>query len=199
MNELIAAGLFDGPWLVVLLIVASALVNWLSNRRQSKQSEARPDDTQLPPTTGKPRGEMKLEEMMRRLMGEEEPASPPPLPHDSRSVPEIWEPEEGESSQPPWLEERPVVRPVQPAAPPVIPTTGRIASELARARVLKAEARRAYENARRFKQHQRGQPAGRVVPLRSSTTRGDYWRSRRTARKAFVDSLVFGPPKGLEP
>ncbi len=76
MNPLFAAGLFDNPWIVAVIVIVGALVNWLSKRRQEKSAGPPPGGDEPSPSAGKAPGEFNLEEALRRLMGE---APPPPL------------------------------------------------------------------------------------------------------------------------
>lgn len=193
MNSLFAAGLFDSPWLLAVLIIVGALASWLSKRRQEKGADARREGDEPSPGSGEPPGELSLEEALRRLMGEEPPV-PPPIPRGGRG---------GLPPAPDWQEEepfQPARRTVPPLPPPLIP--------VAQAGISPAVAgEQQEESVRRLEQlnaqgrhpatvvgHGRGYRSG--VRSRRAASR---WRDPRSARRAFVASLVFGTPKGLEP
>jgi hypothetical protein len=193
MNGLLAVGLFDNPWVVVSIVIAGWLVNWLSKRRQEKQTDHRPEGEDPSPSSGKPPGEFNWEEVIRRLMGEEPPApAPPRVPRAGR----------GEApSAPDWQEEepfQPARRPVSPVPPPLIavPTANVTATAVSG----DEEAARRFEHFNEQGRH----PAtvighGRGYRSGVGKRAASRWRDPRSARRAFVASLVFGTPKGLEP
>ena len=201
MNAFFAAGLFDSPWVIVAFIVISGIANWLSKRRQQKQAEPPPKRDETSPSAGQPSGEFDLEEVLRRLMGEEAlPKSPVPprLPRASRSeVPPIqtWPevaPLSPELARPSALPAVPVFRPA--SAFPLASVTARSTSK----EVEQAE--------RRFEQlSKQGRHPATVVThkhqavSRSGRRRAGSWRDPRSLRHAFVASLVFAPPKSFEP
>jgi len=175
MNAFFAAGIFDSPWVIVAVVVVSMVANWLSKRRQEKQSEG----GEPAPSSPKSNGDFDLEETLRRLMGEEPPApAPPPPPPIPRHSPRQIKPS--------------VLLPPLPVA------------QSRPVRMQVSEQQR--EAARRFEQlNERGRhPAtvvthGRRPPPTGGRRVASPWRSPRKARQAFVASLVFAPPKGLEP
>ncbi len=197
-----ANGLFDQPWLVAIFIIVGLISNWLMKRRQ-EQEAARPPKGEASSAPEKPEEEFDLETAMRRLLGEPPPTPPPAPPvipgephppslaearqpdaETVRSGP-AWQEEAGEG----WGEDSEPLRPPVVSAPPVVTA---VASEAA-ARVV-----------RRFTQTpaSEGQRPSPEVPAREprlpTSTRGVRWRNPQNARQAFVASLVFGPPKGLE-
>lgn len=195
MNSFFAASLFDNPWVVIVIVVGGALVNWLSTRRAAKQAEQRPEGESPSAPSSKPPGEFNLDEALRRLMGEEAPApvpAPPPIPRaasgEAPSVPE-WEEEEPLP---------PVTQTVPTPRPPLI--------VVSQASIVTGDAGEQQElAARRFEQlnEQGRHPAtvvdhGRGHRARAGQRAASPWRNPRSARRAFVASLVFGPPKGLE-
>jgi hypothetical protein len=194
MNTLLAAGLFDNPWLVAVIVIGGALVNWLSKRRAEKQAAPPPEGEDPSGPSDKPAGEFNLEDALRRLMGEE-PSGPvsPPIPRADRS--EL-------PPEPDWQEEEPF-QPVRQTVPPLLPPL--IAVPLASITTT-AVSEQEEEAARRFEQfnEQGRHPAtvvshGRGYGSGASRRTSSWWRDPRSARRAFVASLVFGPPKGLEP
>ena len=196
MNTLFAAGLFDNPWLVAVIVIVGALANWLSKRRQEKQAGPPTEGDEPSPTSGKPPGEFNLEETLRRLMGEEPPAplsAPPPIPRAAQGeLPPV----------PDWPEEEPF-QPERQDVPPLRPPP--IAVEPASITTTTV-SRQQEQAARRFEQlNEQGRHPPTVVGqghrYRSPAGKraASLWRDPRSARRAFVASLVFGPPKGLEP
>lgn len=215
MNLLIAASIFDSPWLLALFIIVGVLSNWLMKRRQEKEGGDQPSGG--PPTRpGQTEDQPDFETALRRLLGEEVPpkqppvvSSPPPLP---RSAEPSWS--DAEVFEPAWGEESPEGRAAQPAtfvppptpvlrsAPKPPPVPAAAATAISRGAVWSpSEAQR--QAARRFAQ--RLQPGGKAGTATSGAQRrllagrrAEYWRDPGNAREAFVASLVFGPPKGLE-
>ena len=194
MNTLFAAGLFENPWVVVVIVLGGALVNWLSKRRAEKQADHQPDGEEPSAPASKPPGEFNLEDALRRLMGEEPPAQspvPPPIP---RAAQDELPPE------PDWEEEE-QFEPVRQTAPPLRPPPIVVApTSVTIATISEQEAARRFEQFNEQGRH----PAtvvshGREHLSRASKRAASRWRDPRSARQAFVASLVFGPPKSLEP
>ena len=194
MNVFLAAGLFDGQWVVVLVVLVGGLINWLSKRRAEQQADKSPEGEEPSPSAGKPAREFNFEEAVRQLMGEPPPQSPvpPPIPPAAR----------GES--PPmaaWHEEGSFQRGKQTAPPLRLPPIA-----AARAGVTATTVDEQHQQAaRRFEQlNERGRhPATVIDQRREQRSRAgkrvaSLWRDPRSARRAFVASLVFAPPKGLE-
>jgi hypothetical protein len=186
MNVLFAAGLFENPWVIAVILIAGALANWLSKRRQENQAEQQAQGDQPPQEPAKTQAEFNLEETLRRLMGEPPSPAPPPIRRATRGeLPPVadWQEEE------PYPGSRPIV------APPPIAPQATIALDAAREQQVAA--------ARRFEQLQdlghRPATAVHRHGRRASTGRSvTLWRDPRTARHAFVASTVFAPPKSLE-
>src|SRR5688572_4453448 len=90
MDPILAAGLFDSPWVVAAIIIIGAFVNWLSQLRQQKQqreAEKREQEAQ-PESAKKPQGEFDLEETLKRWLGENAPTpTPPPIPIPRSPIP----------------------------------------------------------------------------------------------------------------
>ena len=199
-------------------IVLSAVANWVKRRRGGKDADAWPAETDVPaprrptqrtqppltPVVPTPAKRFDLEQELRRLLGEEEPpkpepAAPPPLP--------------------------PVVaRTLKPATTPTpfprIPSVlenipveeTRHVEQTTRAYPLTrmAEARQDFQKASQLsaqvveRMHQVDEHVAHHL-IKSRTTIPSQTaelvrvlRQPRTARQAFVTSLVFGPPKALD-
>ena len=196
MNPLFATGLFDSPWLIAILIIVGAISNWVTKRRQEKQAEAPPEGDEPAPAASKPPSGFNLEEALRRLMGEE-----PPEP--ARAPPRI--PRAAQDELPPvpdWQEEEPF-QPAEQAVPPLRPPP----IVMAQASITTtAASEQQVQAARRFEQlNEQGRHPATVVGRGRGNRSGagkraaSLWRDPRSARQAFVGSVVFAPPKSLEP
>lgn len=187
MMPLLAASLFDNPLVVVAIVIGGMIVNWLAQRRKAQQdaAEQSPADDE-PKAANKPAEEADLNEMLRRLLGgEPTPTSsmPPVLP---RAVAATQPPPRLES---PWVDDSEETPPVMVAARKgvgsfAVPQTPEQAAE-------------------RFEQlNEQGRHPAKALDLRrvrpGTGTRSARWRDRQKVREAFVASLVFAPPKGLE-
>jgi hypothetical protein len=185
MSLLLAAGLFDNPWVVAVILVGGALINWLSQRRQAKEQQKH-SGGEVPTA-----GEFNMEEALRRLLGEETPPpapAPPPLP---RTTPDATKAPPRRTSR---LASAKASRRTSPGLmpPPVAATRTAVpqTSEQATAR---------------FEQlNEQGRHPAQAIDLRHryhprGGARVAVWRNRQGVRRAFVASLVFAPPKGLEP
>jgi hypothetical protein len=215
MNTLIAASLFDSPWVLLVIVLVGALSQWLMKRRQRNQAENQPEGDESLPSLGKPQErsprELDLQEVLRELLGGEPPPrapQPPPVPpvmQDAQRS-EGWLDEEQFQRKQSWRDEPQET--LEATRPPAIQTDlppQRHAS-LARAEATRLEAeRRQRDAARRFEQlnEQARHPATVVNTARGlrSRTRARavaLVRDTRTVRQAFIASLVFGPPKAFE-
>jgi hypothetical protein len=185
-----AAGLFDGPWLIIAIAIISALANWLSKRRQQKEA-----DRESPPATAPATEEKKAtdwEKALRQLLGEEEtppqPSAPPPIPPVRRPPPPPLIQTGEEESEPVVITLPPLRTPPIVSRPPV---------------VVAPVMRESIPVGPRVSTPTPVQPAMTVSDFtRTRRARGRRvnvpWRNPRYAREASVASLVFGPPKGLE-
>ncbi|HEX5219926.1 MAG TPA: hypothetical protein VFZ59_10185 [Verrucomicrobiae bacterium] len=182
MNPMFAAGLFDSPWVVAAIVIIGAFINWLSQLRQQKQqrdAEKRESEAPSEPPK-KPQGEFDLEETLRRWLGEDAPTpAPPPIPiprTPSPAPPPVWQ---GKPA-PPVVASRPVATVTSEDVPKVSEGQRQAAARLAQA-------------SKQVRQHHASE--GRI---RRRGGWPELWRDRASARRAFVSSLVYGPPKGLE-
>ena len=181
MNTLIAASLFDSPWAVVVIILVGTLVNWLSQRRQRQK----PIETEgaEPSTPAEPLEKFDVEAALRRLLGQ--PAEPP--------------------AAPPPLESRPAqtAATVSPA-PPALSSGARVRPLAS----IRNTAAAQLQQARSLPRQPRATPTVGIIPVvdRRHSARSHprthhrwKWHSRQSMRQALIASLVFSPPKGLEP
>jgi hypothetical protein len=193
ITPIIAAGLFDSPWVIIAIVVASGIANWLSKRRAAKNGELPPSDQQpsAPPSAAPP----DWEERLRRMLGEDVPtATPPP----TVAPPPIIRPSAPTSSAPPLL--RPARQPMS-SAPPRRPPPVEVVPLIVPHTVKEASAEIG-ETVRRYEL----QEAAARAALQQSIARAPRrapglkasLRQPQAARQGFVASLVFGPPKGLE-
>ena len=195
MNPLLASGLFDSPWMVAIIIIVGAISNWVTKRRQEKQAEQPPEGDEPAPTASKPTGGLNLEETLRRLMGEE-PAPAPAPPRIPRAAHDELPP------IPAWHKEepfQPARHPVPPLRPPPV-AVAQASSPTITASEQQVQAARRFEQLNEQGRH----PAtvlgrGRENRSRAGKRAASLWSDPRSARHAFVGSIVFAPPKSLEP
>ena len=196
MNPLFASGLFDSPWMVAIIIIVGAISNWVTKRRQEKQAEQPPEGDEPAPTASKPTGGLNLEETLRRLMGEEPPAPAPAPPRIPRAAHDELPP------IPAWHKEepfQPARHPVPPLRPPPV-AVAQASSPTITASEQQVQAARRFEQLNEQGRH----PAtvlgrGRENRSRAGKRAASLWSDPRSARHAFVGSIVFAPPKSLEP
>lgn len=178
MNPVFAAGIFDSPWVAVVILIVTALANLLAKKRGEKQA----DEADAPPTAGeKPVTLSSLEESLRQLMGEESEAAksaPPPIPRRERRIDTP-----GDTA--------PRLRP-----PPTRMSEPSVAGTMAGEEIERSSIR--FEQLKEQGRHPAAAAGAgrRLRPARARHVR--FWRDRQKARQAFVASLVFGPPRGLE-
>jgi len=194
MNPLFASGLFDSPWMVAIIIIVGAISNWVTKRRQEKQAEQPHEGDESAPAASKPPGGLNLEEALRRLMGEEPPAPAPAPPRIPRAAQVELPPVSVAQAR--SIEREFDHYPLRP--PPVVVTQASNTTISASEQQVQA--------ARRFEQlNERGRhPAtvlgrGRENRSHAGKRAASRWCDPRSARQAFVGSIVFAPPKSLEP
>ncbi len=197
MNASLAVGLFDNPWIIALLVIVSALADWMSKRRQGKQEGNPPGDDAPAPSPGKPPGEFNLEETLRRLMGEVPPAElRPPIPREAQT--ELPAAPDWQEEEEPFQSARQIVLPLRP------PAITALQARIMTSAVVEQEA----QAARRFEQlSEQGRHPATVTGHRhrqgyqsgSGRRTASRWRHRQGVRQAFVASMIFAQPKSLEP
>ncbi|MBI3417719.1 MAG: hypothetical protein HY043_20700 [Verrucomicrobia bacterium] len=224
---LAAANSWESLLIFVGLVLISAISNWLKKKRAGQGEADWPaEENTLPiprprppaqtpprPTPSQPRN---WEEELRRLLGEEEPAHPPPVP--APRTPPTAAPTPASTSKPVKLPPAPVVS--QPLStfemPPMLqeisvedsPNLELSHREMELARM--DESRQSHQRAARLQ----GQVADQMQQANEQVSRHTHarrlsasteaaqvvamLRHPRTARQAFVASLVFDPPKAFE-
>ena len=195
MSPFIIAGLLDGPWVVIAIVVAGALTNWLNKRREEKAAGEK-SNTDSAPAQPQP-ATSDWEERLRRLLGEE---LVPPLPQPTRPAqpaPPLRRPTPPAAVTPPPIlrpAERQTASPMRPPPVEVAPVVGMATPNQASGGVE--------ETVRRFEQMDPAvmTPVRPIVAIgnRRGSAPGVSLRQPQAARQAFIASLVFGPPKALE-
>ena len=174
-NSYLAAGLFDSPWAIAVIVIVGAAINWLSQRRAAKSEDQHPAGKPSQPAEEP----LDWETRLRRMLGEETPVPPIIVPMPGQAKP-------------------PLIRPaLRPSAPSLRPPPVEVAP------VIAAETSRGVERAiRRYEQlgETRAVPARAKGQTRSGrgSVLGTALHHPQSARQAFAASLVFGPPKALE-
>jgi hypothetical protein len=203
MNSFVAASFLESPLLILVLIALSSLYSWLMKKRQSSREEKRPQGDEQPASPGAEghaeRG-LNLQEVLRRLLGGDSfsPSPlPPPLPFGADDPEPSYAGRNKQQFDPQqtWTAEN---REAYDKAR----QTAHEAEQKQQAAALRYSEQRE-KAARRFAQlnAQAKLPATvvRARVHRSSTQPASLWRDSRAVRRAFVASLIFAPPKGLEP
>ena len=232
LTPIFAAGnSWESLLVVVGLVLISAISNWLTKKRASEESETWPaEENSLPiprprppaqppiPRTAPappPAKRLDWEDELRRLLGEDDPASPPPMPvprPPPKTAPPALAPKQVKlppapvvTRTPPPFEIPSVLQSIDVENSPNLELSHRD-WELAQME----ESRRAYqigtrlpgqvaEQMRQADERVERHTAGRRPRASSDNTELlAMLRQRHTARQAFIASLVFGPPKGFE-
>lgn len=210
-------GALDSLWIMVLLALGSAVVEWLQRRRQRQSGENPTPDVEPPPEGPRPvrRPEDWQEELRRLLEGEtppprSEPPSPPVVVIPSSPPPPAPLREVPEPAAPPVIRpDRPVVvsapRPVvdwEAAEAPTAPLAHLRESAAAhrRAKSLEAATIDRLRAASAIGDHApQAAPTRHVQPLSPDAAQVRAWLSSpRTARQAVMASVILGPPRGLD-
>lgn len=194
----------DSLLITIVVIAIAALSNWLQQRAQRQQEQAKelePDHTPAqpgtrrtvsPPAVPRPLAESTLERELRRLLGDDDTLTPPrQRPH---------------APEPPRPVPPPVVTlpPHAPQAPPPIQVASSVSQNLAlaqaRAQQLQHEAGERLRQTREQAERLRRRTAAQPVRRGPSELSGVYAISHdpEAARRAFVASLIFGLPKALK-
>lgn len=173
-----AAGLFDSPWVIVTLVLVSAIANWLSKRRADQAGENPPGDSDSDSATpaAPPPLVPSWEERLRRMLEDKSEEAPRP------------------SAPPPLIRQAPPVRTpvVRQTTPPRVEISPADEPELGQAVTRRYELSDAAHAAQAQQAAHRRQLTKTRRPVLGSL------RHPETARQAFAAALVFGPPKGLE-
>jgi type IV secretory pathway VirB10-like protein len=204
----------DSFLITLVIVVIAALSNWLQHRAQAQREEPpqRPDvpPRPIPPVRrvaprpvdpeSRPPIETTLEREIRRLLGEE---PPPPAPAPAPPPPPVFQ----DTSAPPRLDrgQRPLPpRPIVFQVPSVVvPSQEERSTGFQRAQHLHEDVA---ERLRRVEAlaEKHGKPRRKALteslngPAAGHSAIWGIRHNREAARNAFVASLVFGPPKGLE-
>lgn len=201
MNSIVAANLVENPLVLATIVLVGALANWLVKRRGKVGGEVSPNEWESPVSTGErehPTRQPDLQDILRQLLGGE---SPPPIPHISRDdktpaverneepfrFEQMW-PEESEKAHAPLLQQRKQAAEQSSALAPRIEADDR--HVIAVNGVVPFDRQATYPVRAMGADHRRHSSASKR-PVR-------LWHDARTVRRAFVASLIFAPPKGLE-
>lgn len=209
MNGIFGAGFFDNPWIVVAFFVGSALVNWISQQRQQRRRQENQIPRESSPQTQPASDEFDPEELVRRLFGDgDRPESPPPLPEppsEPRPRRPIREVTTLPSATPAHRLEDGVTE-MELRTPPELlsPLSPSVGMGGAPVQIAESGAPAQSQFPRLGSTNSVAVPKVRAVDQRDKHTvplrgRSNRWRDRRTLRGAFVASLLFSTPKGLEP
>jgi hypothetical protein len=202
----------DSLLIVLVVTVLAALSNWLQQRAQSRHEP--PPDTNRPPqprpqprtrrtipapTAPQPRAESSLERELRRLLGEEIPQ--PPRPRPPLAEPPAPPPIHPLAPHPTALGPHRMPPPSLVIQPPVPAEWGDPSGGFHRAQQLHESVA---ERLRQVDAHTESHGAERrshALPpaLAEAHAILGLRHNPQAARQAFIASLVFGTPKGLEP
>jgi hypothetical protein len=213
MNTLVAASLFDNPWVLVVIVLVGALSNWMMKRRQGNEADNRPAGDEPLPSPRDPEVSERqpdLQDVLRQLLGGEPPPQaprPPPIPPVMRDAQpsEVGSDEEPFQPEQKWVDKPretyetsrpPAIQPAPPSQPH---------PALARASAIPIEPRGRHQKPTRHLAQldvPHGHAATVVHTGRRPSSEGARAvarvRDARTVRQAYVASLVFGPPKAFE-
>ena len=210
MNSIVAASLFENPLVLVAIVLLGALFNWLMKRRQAG-ALASSDESKSPPTRGqreRPDRQPDLQDILRQLLrGEPPPAVTPPLiPHAARDEQTFEGDEEELHREQVWPGELEEAAAGLPQSLPQTAEHSRRHTVEVSATATRIAGGNRLENAIRRAVTFGGKaehPVGAIHATRRRHSSADkravrLWHDRQTVRRAFVASLVFAPPKGLE-
>jgi hypothetical protein len=196
----------EALFIILMLILLSAVSNWLKRRAQPEETEMWPDESEpgdqlpgqrrdLPPGETAPRpARSSWEEELRRLLEGEPPRRPQPrtAPTPPPVRPVVITPSRQAPTPPPI---------VTSATPARAQTIGQTAVALGRAREAQ---RRAADQLRQAQSRIGGRPLlsamerrrDRAEELRQAR---DWFRSPQAARQAVIASVILGPPRAVSP
>lgn len=176
----IFADIFDSPWVILMVILGGPLINWLTKRREEAKEQQQQSGGKK---SGTAEERAAMAELLRQLTGQP-PAKapvPPPLParHDDEDEGELIVPSNRRSG------------------PPKLPSTGGSAVQ-----AINRERELAKQRVKQLKEEHRHLAGGDKYSKGRGVSKGKHkaspWRDHKKARQAFVASLIFAPPKGLE-
>lgn len=178
------AGLFDSPWVVIAILIASGVANWLAQRRAQKEEPDSSNESEPPPAV--PPSIASWQERLRKMIEEAE-AAPPPQSSEGAAPPLVRRPTPPEVVIVPPVITATETYSAPPRRPPPVAVVAAPASE--------------YRAPQRATKAPGTKPPVSVGTMRRPPERSllqETLRHPATARQAFVASLVFGTPKGLE-
>ena len=209
-------------FLIVLVIaIGSGIFNWIKKQRAAKERETETWNQPAPPPPPPSRAS-NWEEEMRRLLGGEEPVAPAPppvivsrpappppplpLPVAQRTV-AVAEPEGPDVELPALTEASTVYNKAAQLNEKVSQFLHGVSAQMGRLDESASAYERAAQLDQQVPQEMRANIAQAVTvttsahrairnPLTGQTVA--MFRTRVTARQAFVASLILGPPKALE-
>jgi hypothetical protein len=202
----------DQLLIVVALLIVSGISSWLKKRAQAEEER-----NQGQPPVGAPQAPRPLRRPEQEMPTDWEEQTPPPVRRPQQNVPVDWEEElrrmlDMPSSQPapPVVPPPPlvIVRPTPRPAPLIISEPPPIVEHQTGALEHAADSVRAARHLQETvleRIHRAGELRGAVThaPLAVATARPisairKDFHGREDLRRAFVASLIFGPPKALD-
>ena len=183
MHQLLASSLFDSPWLIIVIVLGSAIAKWLGKKRQpeGQEGEGRSDEPEL-------RGQTALERRLQEFLAKP-PQSPRPTPAPPPLLAEFEDDWVSQVRREILMSQRKTTPPPVVTSQPLIMESDGVSPEAAQRFVKLAE--------------EAEHPPATVdlVPRwkKPHNSKAAYWRNARNARHAFAASVILGPPKGLEP
>ena len=217
-------GGLDTFWILLLIVLGSAINEWLKKKKQTGKKDSWPtgSDSQQPcdpatqqmprPALPRPKATSDWEEQLRRLLDGEMPVAKPPPVAPPPIRPVIAQEPKPSPPQGPVVAAAPVAR----TAPLALSGPGTAEAEKAVGVHLPAlrESAAAYQRAshlhegvsehlkrvEEMTEHHPGKVPTAHRPGFSTEAAQTITliRNPRTARKAIIASLIFGPPKALE-
>lgn len=185
---MIAANIFDNPWVLVLLVVVT-LVRWLVSKAKSSEQDAQPPEA--PPSAPVPRGDTQSEEQRIRkfleALGQPAGNAPPPkvIPRQRTVIPKIF------PSLPP-LKTAPPPLPVE--APPVFVAPPPLPAQAASARPVEADFQ-----VQDFARQTSSEPPPETRRSGARSFGRIKFGTPQDLRTAIVLREIFGPPRSLQP
>lgn len=206
MNSIVAANIFENPLVITTILLLGVLANWLVQRRRRAGALASPMETESPPSRSQQERSARqhdLEDILRQLLGGERlsAVTPPPIPRTARDEQTLSAEGDEEPFRPermwPGETQRPDERLLQQRKQP---------AEQSSALAARIEADDRHENVvhdvvpfdRQAKHPVRAMGAAHGRHSSAGKRAVRLWHDRQTVRQAFVASLIFAPPKGLE-